>query len=287
MRFEKIIVIGTGKIACSCIESLVSILSKERLCALEVYKQSLSMLNKICAMHSIEYLELIQRNDIHAWLKEYTRNCSVLIISANNRYIFPPEFINEKNIEIVNFHYSLLPAYRGMNIPTWVIFNNESQTGITWHYITQHIDQGKIISQKSIDINPTTTAFDITRMGMQLGADSFREFIGELLNHHINGIEINSTNNDRIYYKSDLPMNGFLDINASMDHIDRLLRSFDYGGLPLVPRLQTVVNDMLYCVNKYQIKSTTLFVQRQITVSDCIFSISEGNKTIILFCSHI
>ena len=63
----------------------------------------------------------------------YTNKGEVLIISANNEYIFPAELVKLENVTIINFHYSLLPLYRGVNIPTWVIYNEEKYTGVTWH----------------------------------------------------------------------------------------------------------------------------------------------------------
>lgn len=53
-----------------------------------------------------------------------------LVISANNSVIIPSEICESNTVEIINFHYSFLPDYKGVNIPSWVIFNREELHGI-------------------------------------------------------------------------------------------------------------------------------------------------------------
>jgi len=62
---------------------------------------------------------------------------------------------------LVNFHWSLLPYYRGP-IPThWCLENREQKTGITLHRLTPEIDKGEIIHQEIEDIALDDDAFTL------------------------------------------------------------------------------------------------------------------------------
>ena len=54
---------------------------------------------------------------------------------------------------LYNIHFSLLPAYKGMDTSALPLINAESETGVTLHKIDSGIDKGDIISQKKIKIS--------------------------------------------------------------------------------------------------------------------------------------
>ena len=57
-----------------------------------------------------------------------------------------------------NLHASLLPHYRGAAPINWAIINGETQTGLTTFLLSDRIDAGKILLQKTIDIKPEYNA---------------------------------------------------------------------------------------------------------------------------------
>jgi phosphoribosylglycinamide formyltransferase-1 len=59
--------------------------------------------------------------------------------------------------KIVNLHPALLPKYGGIgmyghHVHEAVLSNAEKQSGITFHYVNEHYDEGSIIEQFSFDI---------------------------------------------------------------------------------------------------------------------------------------
>jgi methionyl-tRNA formyltransferase len=52
----------------------------------------------------------------------------------------------------INFHAGKLPLYRGRNVINWAIINNETEIGLTAHYLDEGIDTGDIILQKTLPI---------------------------------------------------------------------------------------------------------------------------------------
>ena len=100
--------------------------------------------------------------------------------------------ISEKIIEnfpnkIINIHPSLLPKYGGkgmygINVHKKVIENQESESGISIHYVNQNYDEGKVIFQKSITISYPTDASNLSKKIHELEMKYFPEVIEKLLN---------------------------------------------------------------------------------------------------------
>ena len=52
---------------------------------------------------------------------------------------------------VLNAHMGLLPAYRGMNVTEWALWNDDP-VGCTVHLIVRGIDTGEIISTRRVDV---------------------------------------------------------------------------------------------------------------------------------------
>jgi len=63
-----------------------------------------------------------------------------------------------------------------------VIENQESESGISIHYVNQNYDEGKVIFQKSITISYPTDASNLSKKIHELEMKYFPEVIEKLLN---------------------------------------------------------------------------------------------------------
>lgn len=276
MRFEQVIIIGANKAACDCVNIVCKSMSNSHVLVLESSDDSLSMLYKISHKHQVYYARLTDMFEITAFLENRTDVKRTLIISANNRYIFKKPLVSRENVTIVNFHYALLPAYRGINIPSWVIYNGEKETGITWHYVTDEIDHGKIIVQKKIEIKEKSTAFDITREGMRLSGVAFSEFFPRIMEEDIEGTSVLYPENGKLYLSKDLPNEGKIYIDDPVDLIDRTLRAYDYGGIGMLPKLLVVDRDTTWDVQGYNIERLAEPVKRHVKKEIRYITIMDG-----------
>ncbi len=85
-----------------------------------------------------------------------------LLVLAGYLKLIPPGTIAKYANRIVNIHPSLLPKYGGkgmygLRVHEAVLKNREKESGITIHFVNDHYDQGEIISQKAIVVNPNWT----------------------------------------------------------------------------------------------------------------------------------
>ncbi len=85
----------------------------------------------------------------------------VILVSGSDE-IFKRDILDLPRIGCLNCHPSLLPAYRGPNPIYWAIRNGEKTTGVTFHLITERIDDGRIVYQKEILIDPSDTSVTLT-----------------------------------------------------------------------------------------------------------------------------
>ena len=89
------------------------------------------------------------------------------IVLAGFLWLVPTNFMR-KFPKIINIHPALLPKYGGkgmygMKIHEAVVENGESETGITIHWVNENYDEGEIILQKSVSIDPSDTPDDVAK----------------------------------------------------------------------------------------------------------------------------
>jgi phosphoribosylglycinamide formyltransferase-1 len=109
-----------------------------------------------------------------------------LIVLAGFLLKFPDAIIHQYPNKIINIHPALLPKYGGkgmygMNVHHSVLDNNETETGISIHYINEHYDEGAIIFQKKVTIHNCTTAAEIAQKVHELEQEYFPQVIEQLL----------------------------------------------------------------------------------------------------------
>jgi len=92
-------------------------------------------------------------------------------------YIIPKPLLGLLPGGFVNFHYGILPKYRGPNPVLAQMLNGETESGITIHLVDEKIDTGPIVMQQKIPINDTDTfGIQLQKLGM-LGASMAMNFL--------------------------------------------------------------------------------------------------------------
>ena len=89
-----------------------------------------------------------------------------LIVLAGFLLKIPQKIVNLYENKIINVHPSLLPKYGGkgmfgINVHKAVLDNKESESGVTFHYVNERYDDGKIIHQEKCDVSKNETPFSL------------------------------------------------------------------------------------------------------------------------------
>lgn len=98
-----------------------------------------------------------------------------LILSVACGQIMGEKLLDIPSDGAINIHGSLLPQYRGLSTAFWVLYHDESVTGVTAHYMDAKLDTGSIIEQRAYPIQPDDTMHDLylklTAVGARLAND--------------------------------------------------------------------------------------------------------------------
>lgn len=240
--FRRVVVIGYGK-ATGNILKYVDDKKADYGYSLEFIEHephALSVTGQICKERGIPYASIPDKKELGAYLGGITEE--TLILSASNNFLFPASLVERENITIINFHNALLPDYPGRNAPSWVIYQGEAQTGITWHYVTAGVDEGSIIIQKTCEIGPDMKAYELTERLMDLACEGFYECFAAVLARSVQARPQEFSPDRRMYRSTEIPGDGFLDLKKEPEELYRLLRSVDYGKSDIFPPLQMLVN---------------------------------------------
>lgn len=243
--YDKIYILGYGRtpLACAALIHGLGIAC----CFLEKPRMHQSFSEKRAHLLGIPYKSW-NIEDIYAIFEQKGR---ILILSANNDFLFPKDLVSSTNVDIINYHNSLLPHHRGMNAEAWAIYDNNLRTGITWHFVNSGIDTGNIIFQESLPITDTTTSIQLLEKQSNLAVNVLRKNIYNILYGNID-IKSNTWEKEgSIHYKKDIPGNGILESKWSNSKIWNFLRAMDYGPLYNLGLPKILFNGKYYGWNKY------------------------------------
>lgn len=109
-----------------------------------------------------------------------------LIVLAGFLLKFPENIIAAFPDKIINVHPALLPKFGGKgmygaNVHKAVVANNESESGITIHYVNEHYDEGNIIFQAKTAVAATDTYKEVAAKIHLLEQKHFPLVIEQLL----------------------------------------------------------------------------------------------------------
>ncbi len=109
-----------------------------------------------------------------------------LIVLAGFLWKFPETILNEFPNKVINVHPALLPKYGGkgmygMHVHNAVVANNETETGITIHYVNENYDEGAIIFQAKCNVLKTDTAEHVAAKIHELEMEHFPKVVEKLL----------------------------------------------------------------------------------------------------------
>ena len=82
---------------------------------------------------------------------------SDIFVSMSFNQIFKQDLIFMPQRGTINCHAGKLPYYRGRNVLNWALINDESEFGITVHFVDGGVDTGDIVLQETFSIDDSDT----------------------------------------------------------------------------------------------------------------------------------
>lgn len=97
----------------------------------------------------------------------------IVVISFN--WVIPASVLAVPRLGAINGHDGLLPRYRGLNGIGWALRNDESEFGLTVHYVTPGLDDGPVLAQRAIPITDDDDKDTLIGPFVEAGREVFRE----------------------------------------------------------------------------------------------------------------
>jgi methionyl-tRNA formyltransferase len=279
---EGIIIIGTGRLACHCLEACLAFSLPVR--CVESEKQAFSPLAALCRKRSVKYEMILERERLTDLFLSIAK--PTLVVSSFNYFLFPKKVLENGALNVVNFHNSLLPEHRGRNAPSWSIYAMETVTGITWHQVHAQVDTGDIIVQRRIEIGPDVTALELTLKTLDVAGRAFEEILPSLLDGSYACARMVRTGKESLHRSVDVPNGGRFDLGWSIEQAYAFLRALDYGKFRVFPAPKVRILDRDFSIASYQFERHTSMTSGELGVawSDKRLTLSSGGKKLLLNC---
>lgn len=109
-----------------------------------------------------------------------------LVVLAGFLWLIPPYLIEAYPNKIINIHPALLPKYGGKgmyghHVHKAVKENQETESGMTIHFVNEQFDEGDHIFQAKCPIKESDSADEIAKKVLQLEHANYSRVIDELL----------------------------------------------------------------------------------------------------------
>lgn len=108
------------------------------------------------------------------------RSCNADLLVVVAFRILPSIVLEQARLGAVNLHASLLPKYRGAAPIHHAILNGETETGCTVFQLNEKMDEGKVIAQNRVPIDPNDTTGDLYKKLSQTGAQLLAKAVKQL-----------------------------------------------------------------------------------------------------------
>src|SRR3990167_7800538 len=135
-----------------------------------------------------------------------------------------PSIIKSFPLGIVNSHFSLLPRWRGADPITFAILSGETETGVSLMLIDPKLDEGQLLAQEKLTLQPDVTGPKLTDKLVNLS----NKLLVEKLPLYIEG-KIKPYPQPKLepsYSRRLTKQDGVVDWNKPADQIEREVRAY-------------------------------------------------------------
>lgn len=192
------LICNTDSLAIPTIQALVE---KQLLVSVAIAKKSATSLQGVLSPFvgkaNISVIDNLQYADqLNSWLQKYQPD-AVWVFGCPWR--IPGYLLCIPPAGFINFHFGLMPKYRGADPIFWQIRNREKKCGLVVHRMTEKVDEGPVlwIEEKDL-ISGENYAMHCSRIGAIAG--DLCDNIIEKLEKNESGTELGIEDNDAVFW---------------------------------------------------------------------------------------
>jgi len=152
------------------------------------------------------------------------------LFSIVNGVILPAEVLSLPLKGAINFHDALIPRYTGTYATSWALINQEHIHGITWHVMTEKVDTGAVLKQRTVEVAPRDTALTLNAKCYEAAIEAFEELLEEIETDSLSPRDQDYTRRS-FYARSKRPLAACtLFWDSPAEELDAMARALDFGA---------------------------------------------------------
>ena len=151
------------------------------------------------------------------------------LFSIANLSLVPTAVWQAATAGAANFHDGPLPRHAGLNAPAWALLAGETRYGVTWHAMSDAVDEGDIYAQSTFDIDEHETVLTLNTKCFEAGSASFAELVDLIEKGALEGRTQDL--GERTYHaRHDRPdAAATLNFAEATAEVDRVARALNFG----------------------------------------------------------
>ncbi|MEM7079917.1 MAG: formyltransferase family protein [Pseudomonadota bacterium] len=226
----KLVLFGVGTVAHRLAQESLAREGLQPVCIVDTSVHGSDTLARFAQGEGMDYVrerkintpEFVER--IHGYAPDF-------LISADNFLIFRAALLGCASKACLNLHNGPINRYRGLNIPTWVIWNQESVHAVDWHEMAVELDAGGVWVRREFVLSGREVAGRLSLTCIAQAVEAIPELCERIASAAGPDPTIDHTPGD-YYSKRDLPRDGQLDSSLTVAEAKRLVRALNYKPLP-------------------------------------------------------
>lgn len=221
-----IVFFGSGPVAARCLELLLAherieaVITKPR----PTHHRYEAPVIAMASRHNLPILTAANKSELDTLIAntKFTSNLAVLIDFG---IIVSQKVIDSFPLGIINSHFSLLPRWRGADPITFAITSGDKKTGVSLMMIDKGMDTGKLLTYRTLHLDPSETAITLTARLITLSDELLKEFIPQYIAGAVK--PKNQPHPDRATYSRKLTkQDGVIDWSLPAEQIERNIRAY-------------------------------------------------------------
>ena len=154
------------------------------------------------------------------------------LFSIVNYRILPASLLAMPTRYAINYHDALLPKFAGTYATSWAIMQGQHTHGITWHVMSEGVDEGDILRQVEVPVSPTDTAHSLNLKCYYTAIRAFDELANELRSGKEKRIRQDLTQRTYFEFTKRPPAACLINFAAPASEIDAFVRALDFDQYP-------------------------------------------------------
>lgn len=177
----------------------------------------------LAAQAGCEVVEMHDKITTSAYLQHIERWHPDLLLALGWYYMIPRKVREAVPLGCAGIHVSLLPKYRGGAPIPWAIINGETESGITFFYLGNGVDNGEIIAQEKYTIEQDDTCATVYEKATLASIKVLRKYLPRIVAGTAPRIPQDET--QATYFPQRKPEDGLIDWSWSAKRIRNFIRA--------------------------------------------------------------